>query len=132
MRGVWGRDPQGAYDPQAVLATPVEHPPRQILPYFVRRGRLEVTCEAARAHLGMATQRPWTDVARARTPPGLVGVFSVVAVLADGLRTRQIMPVCRAAWYTKAQPTCAEAMALTRRCVWKSCHFSTSRHRSDV
>ena len=53
MRWVLVRDPQGESDAQAFLSTHVDHTPLQILTWFVRRWRMEVTFEAARAHLGM-------------------------------------------------------------------------------
>ena len=132
MRWVLVRDPQGEYDPQAFLSTHVDHTPVQILAWFVRRWRMEVTFEEARAHLGMETQRQWSDVAIARTTPVLLGLFSVVALMANHLIKNHTMPVRTAAWYTKAQPTFADAMALVRRCLWSDCHFSTSSQSRDV
>jgi hypothetical protein len=126
------RDPQGEYDPQAFLSTHIDHTPLQILTWFVRRWRMEVTFEEARAHMGIETQRQWSDVAIARTTPVLLGSFSIVTLLADRLSTRQTMPVRLAAWYTKELQTFADAIALARRYLWKSCHFSTSSQRSNV
>jgi len=132
IRWVLVRDPQGQYDPQAFLSTNVDHTPLHILTWFVRRWRMEVTFEEARAHLGVETQRQWSDVAIARTTPVLLGLFSLVTLMAVCLRTRHTRPVRLAAWYTKEHPTFADAMALTRRWLWSSCHFSTSRQRRDV
>ena len=132
MRWVLVRDPQGEYAPHALLSTHVDHTPLQILTWFVRRWRMEVTFEEARAHLGMETQRPWSDLAIARTTPVLLGWFSLVTLMADGLCTRPTMPVRLSAWYTKERPTFADAMALTRRCLWSRCHFSTSSQNRDV
>jgi hypothetical protein len=126
------RDPHGHYEPQAFLSTQVDHTPRQILPWFVRRWRMEVTFEEARAHLGIETQRQWSDVAIARTTPVLLGLFSLVTLLADCLRTRQTMPVRLSAWDMKERPTCADAIALTRRCLWSGGHFSTSSQSREV
>jgi hypothetical protein len=93
---------------------------------------MEVTFEETRAHRGIETQRQWSDVAIARTTPVLLGLFSVVALMANRLLKSQPMPVRTAAWYPKKLPTFADAMALARRCLWSSCHFSTSSQRSDV
>jgi hypothetical protein len=46
------RDPQGQFEPQALLSTELKHTPKQILTWFIRRWRMEVTFEEARAHLG--------------------------------------------------------------------------------
>jgi hypothetical protein len=132
IRWVLVRDPQGQYEPQAFLSTCVDHTPAQILSWFVRRWRMEVTFEETRAHLGMETQRQWSDLAIARTTPVLLGLFSVVALMADRLIKRQVIAVRTAAWYTKELPTFADALAMTRRCLWKSCHFSTSTQSRDV
>lgn len=48
----------------------------------MRRWLLEVRFEEARAHLGMETQRQWSDLAIARTTPILLGLFSLVTTLA--------------------------------------------------
>ncbi len=132
IRWVLVRDPQGAYDAQAFLSTHVDHTPLHILTYFVRRWRMEVTFEEARAHLGMETQRQWSDLAIARTTPVLLGLFSIVALIADCLINKQTMPVRTAAWYTKELPTFADAIALVRRYLWRDCHFSTSTQNSEV
>jgi DDE superfamily endonuclease len=132
IRWVLVRDPQGEYDPQAFLATHVDQTPLHILTWFVRRWRMEVTFEEARAHLGMETQRQWSDLAIARTTPVLLGLFSRVTLMADCLRTRHTMPVRQATWYTKEWPTFADAIALVRRCLWSSCHFATSHQSRDV
>jgi hypothetical protein len=132
IRWVLVRDPQGEYDPQAFLSTHVDHTPLQILTWFVRRWRMEVTFEEARAHLGLETQRQWSNVAIARTTPVLLGLFSVVALLANHLTKSHTMPVRTAAWYTKERPTFADALALVRRCLWSNCHFSTSSQSRDV
>lgn len=132
MRWVWGRDPQGEDEPQAGLSTPVAPMPLHILPWGVRRWRTAVPFEKARAPLGRATQRQGSDVAMARTTPVLLGLCSLVALMADGVIARHTMPVCTAAWDTKARPTFADALALTRRCLWSHCHCSTSSHRREV
>jgi hypothetical protein len=85
IRWVVVHDPQGAYDPQALLSTHVDHTPRHILTWFVRRWRMEVTFEEARAHLGMETPSQWSDVAIARTTPVLLGLFPLVALVVNHL-----------------------------------------------
>ena len=132
IRWVLVRDPQGEYDPQAFLSTNVEHTPWQILTWFVRRWRMEVTFEEARAHLGLETQRQWSDLAIARTTPVLLGLFSLVTLMADCLIKSEAMPVRTSAWYRKELPSFADAIALVRRCLWSNCHFSTSRQSRDV
>jgi hypothetical protein len=132
IRWVLVRDPEGEFEAQAFVSTAVSHRPEQILSWFVRRWRMEVTFEEARAHLGMETQRQWSDLAIARTTPVVLGLFSLVTMMADGLIKGQSMEVRQAAWYQKELPTFADAIALVRRLLWTSCHFSTSSQSSDV
>jgi hypothetical protein len=126
------RDPSGEFEPQALLSTNLDHTPLQILGWFVRRWRMEVTFEEARAHTGIETQRQWSDTAIARTTPALFGLFSVVTLMADQLIKAEVKPVRTAAWYAKQKPTFADAIAIVRRCLWNGYHFSTSSQGSDV
>jgi hypothetical protein len=88
--------------------------------------------ECSPAHLGMETQRPWSDLAIARTTPVLLGLFSLVALMANDLIASCTIPVRTAAWYTKELPTFADALALVRRGLWRRCHFSTSSQSREV
>ncbi len=79
----------------------------------------KVTFEELRAHLGMETQRQWSERAIARTTPALFGLFSLVTLTADVLIEQQggILPRTTA-WYAKTNPTFADAIALVRRHIW--------------
>ena len=105
--------------------------PEQVLGWFVQRWQLEVTFEEARRHLGVETQRQWSDRAIRRTTPALLGLFSLVTLLAHphmaaGGCVRQ------AAWYPKPRPTFADALAVVRRHLWRQVTFSTSPDGVDV
>jgi hypothetical protein len=56
----------------------------QGMAWFVRRRQLEVMFAEVRRHLGVATQRQWSELAVRRTTPALLGLFSVVTLLAHG------------------------------------------------
>jgi hypothetical protein len=132
IRWVLVRDPQGQFEPQALLCTDLDAEPEQILAWFVLRWRLAVTFEEARRHLGVESQRQWSDRAILRTTPALFGLYSLVALYADprmgptGDRVRQ------AAWYHKALPTFADALALVRREIWGQVAFCTSQREPDL
>lgn len=112
------RDPLGKFEPCAFFATDQAATPLQILTWFILRWNVEVTFEEARKHLGLETQRQWSDLAIARTTPALLGLFSLVAVLAHKLTQEQPFPVHSTAWYAKAEPTFADAIACVRRYLW--------------
>src|SRR5579884_1916701 len=126
LRWVLVRDPAGAFAPQAVFATDPQATPSQIVGWFVRRWSLEVTFQDARAHLGVETQRQWSDRAIARTTPALLGLFSLVTLLAHRLLAGQPHPVRTAAWYTKTEATFADTIALVRRHLLTTTLFPTS------
>ena len=127
MRWVLVRDPLGRFAPQALLCTTLETSPEQVLRWFVQRWQLEVTFEETRAHLGIETQRQWSDRAIARTTPCLLGLFSLVALLAARLRASERRTVATAAWYRKTQPTFSDTLALVRRHIWREQGLLMSR-----
>src|SRR5215212_8691454 len=82
LRWVLLRDPAGQSDPQALLSTDPTVSPAQIIAWFVARWPVEVTFHEVRAHLGVETQRQWSDLAILRTTPALLGLFSLVTLFA--------------------------------------------------
>ena len=80
IRWLLVRDPKGELDPQAFLATDLTARPCDILAWFVSRWQVEVTFAEVRAHLGVETQRQWSDKAILRTTPVLLGLFSIVTL----------------------------------------------------
>ena len=82
------RDPLGRFSPQALLCTDPARDPVQIIRWFILRWQVEVTFQEARAHLGVETQRQWSDHAIARTTSCLFGLFSIVTLLAGQLHHR--------------------------------------------
>ncbi len=83
IRYVLVRDGQNEFRPQAFLCTDLTADPLDILRWFVRRWCIEVTFAEVRRHLGVETQRQWSDQAIARTTPALLGLFSLVALWAQ-------------------------------------------------
>ncbi|MGO8947813.1 MAG: transposase [Ktedonobacterales bacterium] len=135
IRWVLTRDPLGRFATQALLCTDLEADPVQILIWFARRWQMEVTFHEVRAHLGVETQRQWSERAIARTTPALLGLFSLVTLLAHDHHhqgSTRPEPVRVAAWYTKATPTFSDALALVRRHLWTQSTFPTSPRDRDV
>lgn len=132
LRWVLIRDPKGVFKPQALLCTDLTADPVQIVTWFVLRWQLEVTFHEVRAHLGVETQRQWSDQAIARTTPALFGLFSLVTLAANDLTTAGTLPVAQAAWYAKTLPTFADALAVVRQDLWQQTSFPTSRAQTDI
>ncbi len=141
IRWVLIRDPQGSFATQALLCTDPAADPTQILEWFALRWQLEVTpyqvrgrlFQEVRTHLGVETQRQWSDLAIARTTPVLLGIFSWTTLAAHGLQKQRPMTQRRAAWYDKPLPTFVDAIALVRRHLWLASEgFSTSAVDPDT
>ncbi len=133
IRWVLIRDPQGAFHPQALLCTDPAADPTQILEWFVLRWQLEVTFQEVRTHLGVETQRQWSDLAIARTTPILLGLFSWTALAAHALQKHHPITQRTAAWYAKPSPTFVDAIALARRHLWLASEgFSLSAASTDT
>jgi DDE superfamily endonuclease len=132
LRWVLLRDPTQQFEPQALLSTDPTVSPPQILAWFVARWPLEVTFHEVRAHLGVETQRQWSDLAILRTTPALLGLFSLVTLFAQSCLDGRPLPVRQAAWYAKTAPTFSDTLAFVRRQLWPVTVFSTSPPSDEV
>lgn len=132
IRWVLVRDPLGKFESQAFLCTDQNVDPTQMLDWFVQRWQLEVTFEESRRHLGVETQRQWSNKAIARTTPCLLGLYSIVTLAAHRLRDVAASSIHTSAWYAKPLPTFSDAIAWVRRWLWASQNFSTSHNHTDM
>jgi len=133
IRWVLLRDPAGTRRPTALLSTDQQATPMPIIAYYVGRWNIAVTFEEARRHLGVATQRQWSQHAIERTRPCLLGLFSLVTLLADALHGAAL-PTRQSAWYAKPEATFLDALAAVRRHLWTSHQANTPTpiHAADV
>jgi hypothetical protein len=132
IRWVLVRDPAGTFEPQALLCTDQSTEAVQILAWFVKRWPMEVTFHEVRTHLGVETQRQWSDLAILRTTPALLGLFSLVTIFAQQVLDEQPLPIRQAAWYSKALPTFSDTLAFVRQHLWPSAFFCMSSSEHEV
>jgi len=130
IRWVLVRDPKKRFEPQALLSTDRTLSARQIVTYFIRRWSMETTFQEARLYLGLEGQRQWNDLAAARTTPIRLGLFSLVALIVQRQPAWQHAFRC-SAWYRKARPTFADALAQVRRALWPRLGFWLSEAAID-
>jgi DDE superfamily endonuclease len=97
----------------------------QVLAWFVGRWNIEVTFEETRAHLGFETQRQGTPRAIGRTTPCLLGLFSLVVLMAKTLYPHSL-PVRQNAWYSKEEATFSDALAAVRAHLWGGMNYTIS------
>ena len=140
IRWVLIRDPKGKFRTQALLCTDLKIDPVQtpalaagasVIKWFVLRWQVEVTYHEVREHLGVETQRQWSDLAILRTTPTLLGLFSLVTLLAHQHARRRKLPIRQAAWYHKTRPTFSDALALVRRQIWEQQCFRMADVHTD-
>ncbi len=131
IRDVLVADPEGKLRMEAFFCPDLQAMPEQILAWVVMRWSVEVPVEESRAHLGVETQRQWSDKAIARTTPVLLALFSLVPVLALKLSQNEPMPVPVTAWYHKAEPTFADCLALVRRHLWRARYLVNSALQAE-
>jgi hypothetical protein len=134
LRWVLIRDPQEEFETQALLCTDLSAEPEQIISWFVRRWQMETTFQEVRQRLGFETQRQWSEKALRRTAPALLGLFSLVTLLAHRHMAEGAQIVRKAAWYDKAHPTFSDALALVRRQLWarEETFYRSSRENDTV
>lgn len=131
IRWVLIRDPKKKFQSQALLCTDLDISPEQIVTWFVRRWQVEVTFHEVRTHLGVETQRQWTELAILRITPALLGLFSLVTLLADAHARHKTLCIQRTAWYDKKLPTFSDALATVKQEFWSKLFFQTSLFDGD-
>jgi hypothetical protein len=131
IRWVLVVDPDGTLRPAAFFSTDVDLAPAKMVEWCVLRWNVEVTCEEGRRHLGVETQRQWSDQAIVRSTPALLGRFSLVSVMAYRLTAGRQVGVRSTAWYRKPEATFSDVLAFVRRALWAEKYFTKSLFRDD-
>jgi hypothetical protein len=119
IRWVLVVDSEGELDPLPLMCTDVTVSPEKIIELYIRRWNLEVTFEEVREHLGVETQRQWSDKAIARTTPILMGLYTIVCLIANRLNKERPIEVAQTAWYEKNEATFSDLMKSVRKILWK-------------
>ncbi len=132
IRWVLTRDPQGQRDARAYFSTDQQQSGLAIGLDFMKRWPVEVTFEETRAHLGVQTQRQWSDLAIERTTPCLLGLYSLVTLMGQKLYPKGDIPCQQTAWYRKQQTTFTDVFSAVRRHLWGNFCYSTFPQNPDV
>jgi hypothetical protein len=132
IRWVIVQDPKQIFKTQALLCTDLSVSAEQIIQWFVRRWQVEVTFHEVRTHLGVETQRQWADLSILRITPALLGLFSIITLLANLHARNQKLPVQQTAWYPKKLPTFSDALALVKETLFMQHYFATSLFHTNI
>ncbi len=127
IRWVIIRDPLAKFATQAVFSTGTAASPKRIVEWFIKRWQVEVTFEESRRHLGIETQRQWSDKAIGRSTPCLMGMFSLIAMMAQELSKSGKLKIRSATWYHKEAATFSDAIGCVRQQIWEYQSFHTSK-----
>ena len=94
------------------------------------RWNIEVTFEETRAHLGIETQRQWSDQAIARTTPLLMALLSILVLVAIKIQeTKKLVVQETTSWYDKkGELTLVDIIMVIRRSIWVKMYFSMSKN----
>ncbi len=82
--------------------------------------------------MGAEIQRPWSAKAIARPTLLLLGLFSLVTLLANALLLRHDLTIRTAVWYPKSLPSFSDALAIIRRTLWAYLTFHISQVQPDT
>lgn len=132
IRWVLIGDEQSKKEPAALLCTNTGLSEEQIILYFIRRWSMEATFEETRAHLGVETQRQWSDKAIARSTPSLMALFSMVTLWADQLQKKQPLHTTQTAWYKKELPTFSDCLRAVRMNIWQTKNYCMSTEQEEM
>ena len=94
--------------------------PLQIIELYVLRWNLEVTFRECREHLGIQTQRQWSDLAIERTTPLLFCLYTLMILIGHTLYKQNKIKPEQAAWYRKRFLTFSDLLLAVRKELWCS------------
>jgi hypothetical protein len=126
IRWVLVKDPSNETAPVVLFSTHKDHTEERIIEIFVDRWPIEVTFEESRRHLGVETQRQWSDNAIQRTTPCIFGSFSITVLMAMRLsqESKNKIPIQDTAWYHKKHITFSDVLGYVRLAILKKKYYS--------
>lgn len=119
------RDPNGTNPPTVLFSTDVDMEILEVIEIFVGRWQIEVTFEEARRHLGMETQRQWSDKAIDRITPCILASFSIINLIALDCQEKdgEEIPIQTTSWYQKEHRTFSDVLASVRVKILREIYF---------
>jgi hypothetical protein len=117
IRWVLTRDFNNKGEAAVLFSTDVDTPSIAVIEAFVLRWQIEVTFEEARRHLGMETQRQWSDNAIDRITPCILASYSIINLmaLANATSKGEDIPVQASSWYKKTHVTFSDVLTYVRK-----------------
>lgn len=128
------REPGNSNTGAVIFSTAVDLVAENIIESFVCRWQLEVTFEEVRRHLGMETQRQWSDSAIDKITPCILASFSIINLIAlESLAaTGQNIPIQTSSWYKKTHVTFSDVLAYIRGEIMDKKYFPQFEKNTDL
>lgn len=108
-------------EPAVLFSTNINISSTDIIEKFIGRWQLEVTFEEARRHLGMETQRQWSDQAIDKITPCILASYSIINLIAFELKEE--IPIQTTSWYKKTQATFSDILTHVREKILQQHYF---------
>jgi hypothetical protein len=112
-------DPEGDLDPIPLMSTDFLISAERIIELYILRWNQEVTFREVREHLGVETQRQWSDKAIARTTPILMASYTIICLIANRIYESHGLKVEQTAWYQKEDAAFSDLIRSVRRLIWE-------------
>jgi len=126
------KDPEGLLEPVLLGSTDFDLADEKVVSFFVTRWRIEVTFAEVRRHLGVETQRQWSDLAIERCTPCLMALFSIICLLANHINKVDLIQPNATAWYQKKRITFSDVLARVRLEILRKTKFSICNGKALV
>jgi hypothetical protein len=116
LRWVLTRDSNAKGEATVLFSTDLNALPITIIESFVKRWQIEVTFEEVRRHLGMETQRQWSDKAVDRITPCILASYSIINLMAlEMIKSKGgDIPIQTSSWYKKTHATFSDVLTYMR------------------
>lgn len=124
VRWVYVEDHDGTHRPEYFFSTDPEMSVRQIVESYTLRWSIEVTFEEIRGHRGFNTTRHRCAKAVQRVEPWLMGLFTIVTLIWQHHLRHHDPQSAKRPWYTKQEPTFADALRTVRELIWMESVFA--------
>jgi hypothetical protein len=120
---------------ETFFSTDFNHEVKYIIETYIGRWPLEVTFEESRRHLGIETQRQWSDKSIDRETPVLFASFSFINLIALQMisQDKEIL-VQKTSWYKKNNATFSDVYIHVKEAVlrqrFNSCRIKKRQERN--
>lgn len=125
IKWVLTRDSNNNETATVIFSTDINDTLIEIIEGFIGRWQIEVTFEEARRHLGMETQRQWSDKAIDRITPSILASYSIINLVALECQESkgEEIPIQTSSWYKKTHVTFSDVLAYVRSKILQEKYF---------